>query len=66
MALNILSECFPNDEPFPAQDSAQYYHYVIEALRLAFAETRWYVSDPGSFDAGLWSTCDHYHVTYAA
>ena len=42
LALNILS-CFDLPEnPL----STERLHYVIESLRLAFADTRWYVTDP--------------------
>ena len=45
LALRILDGL----EPSPAEhghNSADYLHALIEALRLAFADTRWYVSDP--------------------
>jgi gamma-glutamyltranspeptidase/glutathione hydrolase len=42
IALNILSQF---DLP-PDGLSAGRLHLIIEALRLAFADTRWYVSDP--------------------
>lgn len=49
IALNILS-CFD----LPADPlSAERLHLVIEALRLAFADTRWYVADPAFFDIPL-------------
>ena len=43
LALNILSQ-LPSLPGEPL--SGQRLHYLIEALRLAFADTRWYVADP--------------------
>ncbi len=43
MALNIL-EGFDLASLDPG--SPAYYHLVIEAMRLAFADTRWFVADP--------------------
>ena len=45
IALRILEAM----HPFPSSlghNSAPYLHALIEALRLAFADARWYVSDP--------------------
>lgn len=43
VGLNILEE-FNLDEMDPL--STNYYHTIIEAIRIAFADTRWYVADP--------------------
>ena len=49
IALNILS-CFDlPDDPL----SVERLHLIIEALRLAFADARWYVADPAFFDIPL-------------
>jgi gamma-glutamyltranspeptidase/glutathione hydrolase len=50
VALNIL-EGF--DVPALPSLSAERLHLQIEALRLAFADTRWYVSDPAFSDIPL-------------
>jgi gamma-glutamyltranspeptidase/glutathione hydrolase len=42
LALNILSQFELPKEPL----SAQRLHLIIEALRLAFADTAWYIADP--------------------
>src|SRR5690606_30570595 len=42
LALNVLSELELPAGPL----SAARLHLVVEALRLAFADTRWYVADP--------------------
>ena len=44
IALNILSQLQPPLSQYPLH-SAQHLHLLIEALRLAFADTRWYVAD---------------------
>ncbi|RLN82757.1 hypothetical protein BBJ28_00024603 [Nothophytophthora sp. Chile5] len=44
LALNILSQ-LAKDSPLPAQGSADELHLQIEALRLAFADAKWFVSD---------------------
>jgi gamma-glutamyltranspeptidase/glutathione hydrolase len=43
MALNILSGF---DFGSITYGSQEYWHLVIEALRLSFADTKWYVTDP--------------------
>lgn len=43
LALNILEGFFLNGIE---HNSAQHLHLVIESLRLAFADTRFYVADP--------------------
>eukprot|EP00041_Stephanoeca_diplocostata_P012880 m.217381 g.217381 ORF g.217381 m.217381 type:complete len:557 (+) comp19125_c0_seq1:156-1826(+) len=50
MALNIL-EGF--DVSNFGHNSVQYLHHVIEALRLSFADTQWFVTDPTKFDIPL-------------
>jgi len=42
LALNILSSFGPLENPLSAHDL----HLIIESLRLAFADTAWYVADP--------------------
>ncbi len=44
LALNILSQLKPNALRRPL--SVSWWHHIIEALRLAFADTRWYIADP--------------------
>ena len=47
IALNILEEFdLPTLEPL----STEHLHLMIEALRLAFADARWYVADPAFFN----------------
>ena len=43
MALNILREF---DIKSMEHNSPEYLHLIIEALRLAFMDCSWYVSDP--------------------
>ncbi len=43
LALNVLEGL---DVASPAPLSAERFHLLIEAMRVAFADTRWYVSDP--------------------
>uniref|UniRef100_K3XAX6 Gamma-glutamyltransferase n=1 Tax=Globisporangium ultimum (strain ATCC 200006 / CBS 805.95 / DAOM BR144) TaxID=431595 RepID=K3XAX6_GLOUD len=47
LALNILDQLLPQeaDADLPAHNSAEYLHLLIEAMRLAFADAKWYVSD---------------------
>lgn len=46
LALNILSELLPEaDAELPPHNSAEYLHLLIEAMRLAFADARWFVCD---------------------
>jgi gamma-glutamyltranspeptidase/glutathione hydrolase len=50
LALNILEDFdIASLEPL----STQSLHLLIEALRLAFADARWYVADPKFFDAPI-------------
>ncbi len=42
LAMNILSTFEPLTQPLSVHDL----HLIIEALRLAFADTAWYVADP--------------------
>ncbi|MBN1313097.1 MAG: gamma-glutamyltransferase [Anaerolineae bacterium] len=49
LALNILSRFDLSSDPL----SAERLHLVIEALRLAFADTAWYVADPAFSPAPL-------------
>lgn len=56
LALNIL-EGFEPDPPF----SINRWHRQIEAMRLAFTDTRWYVADPRFFDVPVDAlTSKHY------
>ena len=45
LALRLLEGVTPPPASH-GHNSAPYLHTLIEALRLAFADTRWYVSDP--------------------
>lgn len=47
LALNILEHLLPadGDAATPSHNSAEYLHLLIEAMRLAFADAKWYVSD---------------------
>jgi gamma-glutamyltranspeptidase/glutathione hydrolase len=47
MALNLM-EGF--DVAAMGSESAEYYHLVIESLRLAFADAMYFVTDPGFYD----------------
>ncbi|KAL3671229.1 hypothetical protein V7S43_003161 [Phytophthora oleae] len=44
LALNILTQ-LTKDGKLPPQGSAEFVHLQIEALRLAFADAKWFVSD---------------------
>lgn len=53
LALNILKEMGLTEHdiaskaaPMDDRAKALYWHRLIEALRLAFADTRWYCADP--------------------
>lgn len=50
LALNILEGFDLTAHPW---DSAERWHLLIEALRLAFADTRWYVADPRKVDVPI-------------
>jgi gamma-glutamyltranspeptidase/glutathione hydrolase len=45
LALNLLSELNVQDMK---HNSTEYLHTLIECLRLAFADTRYYVADQGN------------------
>ncbi|RHY54124.1 hypothetical protein DYB38_004448 [Aphanomyces astaci] len=45
MALNLLKQV-DGDDWKQQHNSAQYLHTLIEVLRLAFLDTRWFVADP--------------------
>eukprot|EP01046_Picozoa_sp_COSAG06_P015005 COSAG06_NODE_948_length_11359_cov_6.236146_13_plen_76_part_00 len=47
MAANILRGMDIGSHP---HGSAQHFHMMIEAIRLAFADTRYYVADPAFTD----------------
>ncbi len=51
MALNILEEF--DLESLYRESESKYYHILIEAMRLAFADTRWYVADPSKQDVPI-------------
>lgn len=45
LALNILSELLPEGAELPEHNSAEYLHLLIDSLRLAFADAKWFVCD---------------------
>lgn len=49
LALNVLSQLDLPRDPL----SAKRLHLIIEALRIAFADTAWYVADPDFFEIPL-------------
>ena len=51
IALNLLEEFdLASLEP----NSAKYYHLLIESLRLAFADARYFVTDPEFYNVPIW------------
>jgi gamma-glutamyltranspeptidase/glutathione hydrolase len=49
MALNIIEELELDTNPL----STKYLHTLIEVMRIAFADTRWYVADPSMVDVPI-------------
>lgn len=54
MALNILEELELDSNPL----STSYLHTLIEVMRIAFADTRWYVTDPSMVDVPITGLLD--------
>ena len=56
IALNVLEGVDPailNTQPRSASEEAQRWHHIIEALRIAFADVRWFIADAASNPAPL-------------
>jgi gamma-glutamyltranspeptidase/glutathione hydrolase len=54
MALNIIEELDLNPNPL----STEYLHTLIEVMRIAFADARWYVADPAMVDVPIKALLD--------
>ncbi|MCE7735129.1 MAG: gamma-glutamyltransferase, partial [Candidatus Heimdallarchaeota archaeon] len=54
IALNILEELELDKNPL----STSYLHTLIEVMRIAFADTRWYVTDPSMVDVPITGLLD--------
>lgn len=46
LALNILQAAEPDSAAFATRSPADRAHVMIECMRLAFADCRWYIADP--------------------